>query len=304
MILLKFCFEKLKQLSFFLIFKNNEYRWIEISEWISSFDYNFVRNDTRAVSMHIRMGTLTTSSCGGERTFDGTLESIFEVDGSSLNPSSDKNLFKYSEKFQWIQNGSHKANMKTIYCFYTGHSHLLSVKSTENNDFKLFCRVELSSESKNLENISGNVGTSATADYIGKLLDSQVFSDFTFNVSGKEFKVHKIILSSASPYFETLFSSDFKENEKNVLVNNEKPDIFRLLLEYIYKGKLPENFSEVAMDLYEMAHLYQMETLEKYCLSHVYSDEINKDNALKFYKFASQYKLEDLFEQSWIFIKK
>lgn len=177
------------------------------------------------------------------------------------------------------------------------------VRTSAKNDYEMKCRVEIFTEQDQFGKITGNVGTTSIVKNFGELLNTQEFSDFTFIVSGKEFKVHKVIMGLASPYFATLVKSDFKENETNVLVNKEDPEMFQYMLEFIYKGKLPANLSEIAMKLYKMAHLYQIGTLMSYCLAHVKAHKIDKSSTLKIYKFASEYELADLFERSWAFIK-
>lgn len=177
------------------------------------------------------------------------------------------------------------------------------VKNSVKNEFTIKCQMEFSSKQKFFPKMSGFVGPQSLSKNIGQLLDSQDYSDFTFVVSGKEFKAHKNILSVVSPYFATLFRSDFKENENNVLQNKENPEIFQNVLEFIYKGKLPENLPDVAMDLYGMAHLYQIEDLMKCCHGHIYDCQINKKNVFKIYKFAAEYEVKKLFELSWMFMK-
>lgn len=203
----------------------------------------------------------------------------------------------------------YKKTMMNIFCYLNEGSaparvtDVPYVRATAKNDYEVKCRVEIFTELEKFGKITGNVGTTPIVKSFGELLDTQEFSDFTFIVSGKEFKVHKLIMGLASPYFATLIKSDFKENETNVLVNKEDPEMFRHLLEFIYQGRLPANLSAIAMELYKMAHLYQIEALMNYCLAHVKAYKIDKSNTLKIYKFASEYELADLFERSWAFIK-
>lgn len=97
------------------------------------------------------------------------------------------------------------------------------------------------------------------------ILNESKYSDFIFIVKGKPFKVHKNILAAASPVFDKLFSVKLKESRSNEC--DVKPFIFECLLNFIYSGELPENLHEenVAQNLFEAAHLYQIDKLVDIC---------------------------------------
>lgn len=247
--------------------------------------------------------TLTT-----ETSFYASYEVELEIPEQYLAvPIRDKSVLKNAGEFPLRSNLQHEEILARFFCYENvqptdGNSVVLT--EIKNNEFKVKCRVEISVLKENFDQITGCVGTSSTLGPVGQLLDTQDFSDFKFIVSGVEFKVHRSILSLASPYFATLFKSDFKENEEKVSVNKKSPVIFQLLLEFIYKGKLPDNFSDVAMDLYVMADHYLMDILKTYCLNRVNALTINKENALKIYEFAMKYQQASLFELSWMFISR
>lgn len=47
------------------------------------------------------------------------------------------------------------------------------------------------------------------------ILSESKYSDFTYIVKGNEFKVHKNILTAASPVFDKVFSANLEESGKN-----------------------------------------------------------------------------------------
>lgn len=218
---------------------------------------------------------------------------------------SDRSPFNRTHSFTIKGNGYYHTHMKSLCCDLKeqSRSNCFEMKWLS-NDITIKSRVKITGEPIELKDVSGNVGISALFKQFGKLLESHDLSDFTFIISGEEFQVHKLILKLVSPYFSLLFSSEFKENENNVFVTNEDPEVFRHMLEYIYKGKLPQNFPDVAIDLYKMAHLYQVESLLPYCKGHVNALIIDNVNVLKIYKFAAEYEMTDLFERSWAFMRK
>ncbi len=64
------------------------------------------------------------------------------------------------------------------------------------------------------------------------LRDNPVFSDLTLVVSGREFSVHKIILSATSGYFRDVLES--YQSEKILALEDIDPNVFSDLLDLIY----------------------------------------------------------------------
>ncbi|KAG4066805.1 hypothetical protein HA402_012872 [Bradysia odoriphaga] len=136
-----------------------------------------------------------------------------------------------------------------------------------------------------------------------ELLNEPKYSDFTFVVQGKKYKVHKNILASASPIFDKLFTSKFQENETNeCCVTAIEPNIFQYLLNFIYCGELPEQLNEVSRALYEAAHYYQINELAEICIS-VECYHLSKDNALDVYEWADKMNLENAKKNAWHIIQ-
>lgn len=284
------------------------FRWIAVEDW--EFEDNFF---SRNINFNIQTDERNSFVTNSEETkFYAKFEGKIGIPENLLVVPIRYQACLKTGKFELNEDSDYSINLMTVYFVPTSEQQLdtenftdfVSLTTKEKNDYEFKCHVEISVAIENLENITGCVGTSSILAPVGQLLDTQDFSDFKFTVSGEEFNVHRSILSLASPYFATLFKSDFKENEERVLVNNENPVLFKLLLEFVYKGKFPDNFSDVAMDLYVMADLYQMEILKIYCLNHVKALTMNKENALKIYKFASEHQQTGLFELAWMFISR
>jgi hypothetical protein len=148
-----------------------------------------------------------------------------------------------------------------------------------------------------------NIGCKELQTTIGNILDNSTFSDFKFIVKGKEFKVHRNILSTASPVFDKLFTVDMEEaNNNECAVADIEPAIFEQLLRFIYKRELPENLSKVAMKLFEAAHYYEINKLKEICLKDVF-ELLSKSNAVKIFNWAWIYDCEELKDKAWIIIK-
>ena len=62
-------------------------------------------------------------------------------------------------------------------------------------------------------------------------------------VGGKNFHIHKRIITGKSSVFETMFISDhFVEGQENqVTIDDIEPSVFEVMLNYLYKNKLPDH---------------------------------------------------------------
>ena len=81
-----------------------------------------------------------------------------------------------------------------------------------------------------------------------------------------EFRAHKIILAARSEYFRALLFSGMKESQCDVIeISEAKANAFRLLLQYIYTGKisLKSEKEELLIDFLELVHRYGFIELQK-----------------------------------------
>jgi hypothetical protein len=81
-----------------------------------------------------------------------------------------------------------------------------------------------------------------------KLLESSINYDTIIKIGEghdtETFKVHSTILSVRSPYFERAFSNQWKKTEENLLKldkPNIRPNLFKVILRFIYGGKIEIN---------------------------------------------------------------
>lgn len=81
-------------------------------------------------------------------------------------------------------------------------------------------------------------------NFISKLFDTKKYSDVTFVVNGFEYRAHRNILSRFD-YFDSMFSPSFQEGKENkISINNIAPEIFNIMLEFIYRNRL-SNWKEI-----------------------------------------------------------
>lgn len=141
---------------------------------------------------------------------------------------------------------------------------------------------------------------------IGNLFNNTDYCDITLIVEGIEFRVHKIILAARSEYFRALLFSGMKEtNCESIELNEAKSDAFRLLLRYIYTGKisLRNEKEESVIDLLSLVHQYGLIELQK-SISDYLESILDIKNVCSIYDIASLYQLESLQETCARFIDK
>lgn len=89
--------------------------------------------------------------------------------------------------------------------------------------------------------------------------------DVTVVVRGRHFSAHRGILSTAGEFFRLMFTSESSSHE--VELETVDPEIFELLLEFIYTARISVNRSNV-QSLMEAANLLQIESVKKLCMEY------------------------------------
>ncbi|KAF5458574.1 hypothetical protein F2P56_022595 [Juglans regia] len=84
----------------------------------------------------------------------------------------------------------------------------------------------------------------------GMLLEKEECSDITFNVSGKRFHAHKLVLAARSHVFETgLFLYGMDGNNPEIVIADMEPRVLMALLHYIYRDTHDEDEDFLALTL-------------------------------------------------------
>lgn len=96
-------------------------------------------------------------------------------------------------------------------------------------------------------------------------LEDGLFADVTIKVDGKEFNLHRLVLSAQSSFFRSMFTSNLKESHnRNIELKDVGAKVFQLLVDYIYHGTI-KLMVEDLQDTYEMADMYQLTALFEEC---------------------------------------
>ena len=115
---------------------------------------------------------------------------------------------------------------------------------------------------------------------------------------GKEFKVHKQVLSQASPYFEKLLNSDMKESREGIVrLEMFSESAMRNTLQFIYTGDVQILTDDNARDLVVSADYFFLPTL-KLLAEAALVKMLDTSNCLSAYYFSQRYQCEQLLAKS------
>lgn len=146
----------------------------------------------------------------------------------------------------------------------------------------------------------------STPSLTEELFRTGKFSDIKIKVAGKEFHVHRCILSLASEVFERMFSSDMLETRSNTLeISDLSDEICEEMLRFIYCNEI-HHLETNAHDLLYAADKYAIESLKLLCIqslietftyetaaemlvrANIYNSKLLKDHLLLFIRTYSR----------------
>ena len=131
---------------------------------------------------------------------------------------------------------------------------------------------------------------------------SNLFTDVTLVVAdGKEFKAHKAVLASQSPFFKTRFEDRWSEGQENTSTRVEMPDVpdivMDTILSYLYTGKATNSkniiIRNIAFQVLPTAEEYGIEGLQKMC-EEALAETVTDENVVDILVHAETYNAWDL----------
>ena len=129
----------------------------------------------------------------------------------------------------------------------------------------------------------------------GSLLSSGESSDVTLVVGREELMAHKLVLSTRSPVFKTMFEANMKEKLTNcVKIEDIELPVLQEMLTFIYTGKSP-NLKNMASELLFAADKYQLDRLKLMCEEELCS-KLNENNASQTLELADRHNATQLKE--------
>ncbi|WOK95618.1 hypothetical protein Cni_G04325 [Canna indica] len=141
--------------------------------------------------------------------------------------------------------------------------------------------------------------------HFAALLNNQEGSDVVFDVAGKKFHAHKLVLAARSPVFQTQFFDDSDGQENDIVIADMEPKVFEAMLHFIYRDSLEEDdvlttsssessaSDTLAAKLLAAADMYGLERLRLLCEAHMCKD-ICVDSVASTLSLADRYHATEL----------
>jgi speckle-type POZ protein len=109
--------------------------------------------------------------------------------------------------------------------------------------------------------------TSGLSSHLEELFYDMSFSDVSFNIGGRQFPAHKVILAARSQYFAAMFKHPMKEQSTNhIEIEDIEPEVFLELVRFIYTGRVQfDKMESMAAGLFIAADKYLLDELKMKC---------------------------------------
>ena len=122
-------------------------------------------------------------------------------------------------------------------------------------------------------------------------------SDVVLVIEGKEFHVHRCILSLQSPIFKAMFNGNFKDStQEKIELKDDKHEVMSLFLKLLYPtNMLDEDDSTVeikdenVLSIVELADKYRARNVIKQCLREV--EYLEPENTMRLLPYGVQHEL-------------
>ncbi|XP_019630540.1 PREDICTED: uncharacterized protein LOC109474632 [Branchiostoma belcheri] len=138
---------------------------------------------------------------------------------------------------------------------------------------------------------------------VGDLQKEGELQDVVLEVEGRRFPCHRLVLSTASPYFRAMFTSDMAESRQNtVVLQGLDADMFEEILSYIYSGTLHVSLDRV-QPLYQAADLLQLDYVRDTCSSYM-AMNVERSTCVDLYKFAEVFSVRNILNPCLQYIVK
>uniref|UniRef100_A0AC34PY62 BTB domain-containing protein n=1 Tax=Panagrolaimus sp. JU765 TaxID=591449 RepID=A0AC34PY62_9BILA len=152
--------------------------------------------------------------------------------------------------------------------------------------------------------ISENVEVVDEPPHTVALLDDEKFKDFTINAEDTEIKVHKCVLTMASPVFAAMFESHTKEfKEGRVEIEDFDFETIKAGVKLMYTRKNPDELSlNSLLNLYKFADKYDLFDMEK--VLEILTEKLCLETIPEITKFSKVNSMDELYEKCVDFYAK
>ncbi|XP_061180400.1 kelch-like protein 10 isoform X2 [Saccostrea echinata] len=138
-------------------------------------------------------------------------------------------------------------------------------------------------------------------DILWELRKSGQLCDAVIKVENKEFPIHRNIMSACSPYFRTLFTTEFfQTNAKEVVITGVSADIMSLIIDYAYTRSAAVTSDNIER-LLPAADQFHVLGLVNHCCDFLMS-QITAENCIGILRFAKNYFCPNLEKEAYRFL--
>ncbi|SPP77587.1 BTB/POZ domain-containing protein 9-like [Drosophila guanche] len=131
------------------------------------------------------------------------------------------------------------------------------------------------------------------------------YSDVEFLVEEQRLPAHRYILAERSEYFRAMLYGNLSESKEREIRLEVPVSAFKLILGYIYTGKLPLSLLDVdvIMDVLELAHLYGLLNVEAAIRKHL-QQNLAPSNVCTILDAARRHSMDELTEECLKFMDR
>ena len=134
--------------------------------------------------------------------------------------------------------------------------------------------------------------SSSMAKELMEMKEDCFLSDFQITIDNKPIPCHKLMLAAHSPVIKGMFRSNMSEVAKqSMTLNHIKPDIMKILLDYMYSGQVTFHTDQLEGVIAACNYL-QMAELQTMCVAEVPST-LKPDNAISWMQLGNQLDITD-----------
>ena len=125
-----------------------------------------------------------------------------------------------------------------------------------------------------------------------KLRKREQFTDVTLVSGDYRALCHRNVLAAASPYFNTMFTSNLSESQSDTVTLQIDPVTLGLVVDYMYSGEMKITVDNVQI-LVETSDLLMLDDLKAAC-DQFMSERVDKTDRVEMFKFSLIYRLKKL----------
>ena len=129
---------------------------------------------------------------------------------------------------------------------------------------------------------------------------NDVFTDVILVSGEREFKAHRVVLASQSPFFKARFEQRWKRQDDKVDMSDVDPSVLEAMISFMYTGEVAD-ISDISHDLLSAAEEYRLSGLKEICERSLLK-KLSTENAVKYLKLATTHNADNLRKESLRFI--